>query len=424
MSISSERIDRAAQARYPRGDQRLAAGSGYGRVRDLAGRRRQAGRAGPTPGAVAANGDRGLRRGASARRRGGASACSSGNLARTPSPHRRSRGRRLRHDLLAGGVVSEAVFPARGAKLQSHRVTGGNGAHKWVDRRGMEHPDDGAGQLICDGDELLEAGWANLFAVREETLWTPPADGRILPGTARAAILEVAGEEGIRDSGGTYPRRGPPHRRGDLPHQLDPRCRTGDRPRRRAAAGLRPAQPSPRRRPAPTLGPPGPGCSQSRRNRPETESALSLNRLNLSSNRGGAKSSPEPAPRLYPAAPQPRPAAAHPRPVRRVATIRDPRRFAGGPCRRQDPPVERSVQPPPQRPWQPPPPERSPPPRPQPASPAAPHQAPSPPLRAPPPRRPARSPPPRRSAPRAGSRSARRRAAPASPASYPVRTPR
>jgi branched-subunit amino acid aminotransferase/4-amino-4-deoxychorismate lyase len=104
---------------------------------------------------------------------------------------------RLRHDLLAGGVVPEAVFPAHGASLQSHQVSGGHGAHKWVDRRGMEHPDDGAGQLICDGDELLEAGWANLFAVREETLWTPPIDGRILAGTARAAVLEIAEEEGI-----------------------------------------------------------------------------------------------------------------------------------------------------------------------------------------------------------------------------------
>jgi para-aminobenzoate synthetase/4-amino-4-deoxychorismate lyase len=103
----------------------------------------------------------------------------------------------LRHDLIAGEVVPEAVFPERGAKLRSHEVTGGNGSHKWVDRRGMEHPDCGPGQLICDGDELLEAGWANIFAVREETLWTPPADSRILPGTARAAVLVIAREEGL-----------------------------------------------------------------------------------------------------------------------------------------------------------------------------------------------------------------------------------
>jgi para-aminobenzoate synthetase/4-amino-4-deoxychorismate lyase len=103
----------------------------------------------------------------------------------------------LRPDLFAGVVVPEAVFPEQGAELRARSVKGGNGSHKWVDRRGMEHPDDGAGQLICDEDEALEAGWANLFAVREETLWTPPADGRILPGTARAAVLAIALESGL-----------------------------------------------------------------------------------------------------------------------------------------------------------------------------------------------------------------------------------
>jgi para-aminobenzoate synthetase / 4-amino-4-deoxychorismate lyase len=102
-----------------------------------------------------------------------------------------------RHELLAGGVVPGAFFPTRSAHLRTHPVSGGRGPHKWVDRRGMEHPDTGSGQLICDGEELLEAGWANLFAVREETLWTPPADGRILAGTARAALLKIAREEGI-----------------------------------------------------------------------------------------------------------------------------------------------------------------------------------------------------------------------------------
>jgi para-aminobenzoate synthetase/4-amino-4-deoxychorismate lyase len=104
---------------------------------------------------------------------------------------------RLRHDLFAGGVEPGAVFPERGAELCSHQVKGGHGCHKWVDRGGMEHPEAGPGQLIRDGDELLEAGWANLFAVREETLWTPPADGRILPGTARAALLEIATKEAL-----------------------------------------------------------------------------------------------------------------------------------------------------------------------------------------------------------------------------------
>jgi para-aminobenzoate synthetase/4-amino-4-deoxychorismate lyase len=92
------------------------------------------------------------------------------------------------------------MFPTTGAALRQVDRPGGHGPHKWVDRRDMEHPDDGAGQLICDGDELLEAGWANLFAVREETLWTPPTDGRLLPGMARAALLEIAAEEGLPTS--------------------------------------------------------------------------------------------------------------------------------------------------------------------------------------------------------------------------------
>jgi para-aminobenzoate synthetase / 4-amino-4-deoxychorismate lyase len=102
---------------------------------------------------------------------------------------------------ISGRPLDQAImFPAAGAALQRVDRPGGHGLHKWVDRRGMEHPDGGPGQLICDGDELLEAGWANIFAVREETLWTPPADGRILPGMARAALLEIAAEEGLPTS--------------------------------------------------------------------------------------------------------------------------------------------------------------------------------------------------------------------------------
>jgi para-aminobenzoate synthetase / 4-amino-4-deoxychorismate lyase len=103
----------------------------------------------------------------------------------------------LEIEMAARPLDPALMFPAAGAALRSIDRPGGNGPHKWVDRRGMEHPDDRPGQLIRDGEELLEAGWANLFAVREGALWTPPADGRILPGMARAALLEIAEEEGI-----------------------------------------------------------------------------------------------------------------------------------------------------------------------------------------------------------------------------------
>lgn len=98
-------------------------------------------------------------------------------------------------DLGVRPVDRAIMFPLAGAALRRVNRPGGHGAHKWVDRRGMEHPDAGAGQLICDGEELLEAGWANLFAVREGTLWTPVADGRILAGMARAALLAIAADE-------------------------------------------------------------------------------------------------------------------------------------------------------------------------------------------------------------------------------------
>ncbi|HET7511118.1 MAG TPA: aminotransferase class IV, partial [Solirubrobacterales bacterium] len=104
----------------------------------------------------------------------------------------------LQIDLLAEGVDLEAVFPSQGLKLRTHPVSGGLGPHKWVDRPGIDRPtSDGPGALIVDESEVLEAGWANVFAIRGGTLLTPPLDGRILPGTTRAALLELADGAGI-----------------------------------------------------------------------------------------------------------------------------------------------------------------------------------------------------------------------------------
>jgi para-aminobenzoate synthetase/4-amino-4-deoxychorismate lyase len=107
----------------------------------------------------------------------------------------------LQLDLLAGGVELEAVFPERGVHLRSHPIAGGLGPHKWVDRKGINRPAPGeAGALIVDGGEVLEAGWANVFAVRGGTLFTPPLDGRLLPGTTRAALVELAEAHNIKSS--------------------------------------------------------------------------------------------------------------------------------------------------------------------------------------------------------------------------------
>jgi para-aminobenzoate synthetase/4-amino-4-deoxychorismate lyase len=109
----------------------------------------------------------------------------------------------LQLDLLAGGVEVVAVFPESGVHLRSHPIAGGLGSHKWADRKGINRPALGeAGALITDEGEVLEAGWANVFAVRGGTLFTPPLDGRLLPGTTRAALIEVAAEHSIGTSEG------------------------------------------------------------------------------------------------------------------------------------------------------------------------------------------------------------------------------
>lgn len=104
----------------------------------------------------------------------------------------------LQTDLLVEGVGLEAVFPVQGMKLRTRQISGGLGAHKWVDRAGIDRPTSGEpGALIVDEGEVLEAGWANVFVVRGGTLFTPPLDGRILPGTTRGALLALAADAGI-----------------------------------------------------------------------------------------------------------------------------------------------------------------------------------------------------------------------------------
>ena len=107
----------------------------------------------------------------------------------------------LQLDLLAGGVELEAVFPERGVNLRTHKIADGLGSHKWVDRKGINRPaPEDAGALIVGEGEVLEAGWANIFAVRGGTLSTPPLDGRLLPGTTRAAVLALAAENDIESN--------------------------------------------------------------------------------------------------------------------------------------------------------------------------------------------------------------------------------
>ncbi|MFT3863164.1 MAG: aminotransferase class IV [Solirubrobacterales bacterium] len=121
---------------------------------------------------------------------------------------------RLRIDLLPASdgprfeIATEPIDPAiffpsreQGADVRTIRHPGWAGAHKWADRDWLESLERELGDtvplILTDADEVLEAGRANLFLVKDGALATPPADGRILPGTARAATLDLAAELGV-----------------------------------------------------------------------------------------------------------------------------------------------------------------------------------------------------------------------------------
>jgi para-aminobenzoate synthetase / 4-amino-4-deoxychorismate lyase len=108
-------------------------------------------------------------------------------------------------------VHPAAVFPAaeNGPTLAPVTVAGGLGPHKWADRRLLDHASaalNGAVPLIVDADgAVLEAERANVFLVQDGMLVTPPADGRILPGVARARVIEIARKSGIGVAERTIP---------------------------------------------------------------------------------------------------------------------------------------------------------------------------------------------------------------------------
>lgn len=101
-------------------------------------------------------------------------------------------------------VDQELLLPGheRALRLRSVLAPGGLGPHKWVDRGFLgeveaEFPADTLSLLVDADGSVLETSRANLFAVRESILRTPPADGRILPGTIRGEVLELARDAGL-----------------------------------------------------------------------------------------------------------------------------------------------------------------------------------------------------------------------------------
>ncbi len=102
--------------------------------------------------------------------------------------------------LATENVDAADLFPAweRAAALQSLPCDGGLGPHKWADRRPLGRAEERTVPLLIDrGEEVLEAGRASVFVARSGTLFTPAADGRILPGIARAGAIAAAHDAGI-----------------------------------------------------------------------------------------------------------------------------------------------------------------------------------------------------------------------------------
>ena len=94
---------------------------------------------------------------------------------------------------LAISVSPERSPAAAELKLSPFAIAGGLGPHKWRDRdliEALAAQAPGAVPLLIDTDGLvLEAAHANVWIVEGRALLTPPADGRILPGVTRAALL-------------------------------------------------------------------------------------------------------------------------------------------------------------------------------------------------------------------------------------------
>jgi para-aminobenzoate synthetase/4-amino-4-deoxychorismate lyase len=135
-------------------------------------------------------------------------------LARRPSGRLRVTARpvggplRVTVEVIPVGPIPVAVT------LHCVTIPGGLGAHKWTDRRLLADltqaavlgPDDHL--LIEDSSgDVLETDRANVFAVIDGVLHTPPADSRLLAGITRAAVLRAAERDGITTKEAPVSRR-------------------------------------------------------------------------------------------------------------------------------------------------------------------------------------------------------------------------
>lgn len=112
-------------------------------------------------------------------------------------------GERPAVEATSAPVERAIVLPAiaDGPELAPIVVDDWHGAHKWADRRLLAAAEAAcapARPLLVDaGGSVLETSRANVAAVLDGALVTPPADGRVLPGVTRAHVLAIAREAGV-----------------------------------------------------------------------------------------------------------------------------------------------------------------------------------------------------------------------------------
>jgi len=130
--------------------------------------------------------------------------CRGGWLGRLRLTVQPDRAGELHSSIVVAAFDPNNVFPTGpfATALQSFFVDRGYGAHKWADRemlvRAEANAGPGAAPLLVEEDgTVLEGSRANVFAIVERAIVTPPLDGEILPGVARAGVIEVAEELGF-----------------------------------------------------------------------------------------------------------------------------------------------------------------------------------------------------------------------------------
>ena len=146
-------------------------------------------------------GQSGLRPDRPCRTRGGG-ASQGRRPARSPPAAHRRRAARHRCPRPDDGAPDPRRCRRVGPRPAGHR---GRAGPAQVDRSACARPARATGSARHDGDVLvldddgsvLETGRASVFLVHDDGVHTPPLDGRILPGTARARVIDQLLEAGI-----------------------------------------------------------------------------------------------------------------------------------------------------------------------------------------------------------------------------------